>query len=75
MSETKLINNTLNDFTTEIEMVSSLNFMEKMEMNYMKNYGLLRWKVNQIWNKVGGFALSSIFEYKDEKAFEKVQKK
>ena len=46
MSETKLINNTLNDFTTEIEMVSSLNFMEKMEMNYMKNYGLLRWKVN-----------------------------
>ena len=78
MSETKLISNTLKDFTTEIEMESYLHFMEKnVDELYkeLKNHELLRWKVNQVWNKGGGFALSSIFEYKDEKAFEKVQKK
>ncbi|GIS10544.1 MAG: hypothetical protein CM15mP114_13260 [Alphaproteobacteria bacterium] len=37
----------------------------------LKKHGLVRWRVNQIWNKAGGFALSSIFEYKDQKAFEK----
>ena len=45
-----------------------------MEISYIKKkkHGLLRWRVNQVWNKGGGFALSSIFEYKDEKAFEKL---
>ena len=74
MSEAKLISYTLNDFSTEIEMESFLHFMEKHgdEMyKKLKKYGLLRWRVNQVWNKGGGFALSSIFEYKDEKAFEK----
>ena len=74
MSEAKLISYTLNDFSTEIEMESFLHFMEKHgdEMyKKLKKYGLLRWRVNQVWNKGGGFALSSIFEYKDEKAFKK----
>ena len=74
MSEAKLISYTLNDFSTEIEMESFLHFMEKHgdEMyKKLKKYGLLRWRVNQVWNKGGGFALSSTFEYKDEKAFEK----
>ena len=74
MSEAKLISYTLNDFSTEIEMESFLHFMKKHgdEMyKKLKKYGLLRWRVNQVWNKGGGFALSSIFEYKDEKAFEK----
>jgi len=63
MSDAKLISYTLNDFSTEIEMDSFLKLMEK--------HGLVRWRVNQVWNKGGGYALSSIFEYKDEKAFEK----
>ena len=74
MSEAKLISYTLNDFATEIEMESFLHFMEKNGdelYKKLKNYGLLRQRVNQVWNKGGGFALSSIFEYKDEKAFEK----
>lgn len=74
MSEAKLISYTLNDFSTEIEMESFLHFMEKHgdEMyKKLKKHGLLRWRVNQVWNKGGGFALSSIFEYKDEKAFKK----
>ena len=74
MSNTKLISYTINDFSTEIEMESFLHLMEKRGNEFykkLKKYGLVRWRVNQIWNKGGGFALSSIFEYKDEKAFEK----
>ena len=74
MSKAKLISYTLNDFSTEIEMESFLHFMEKNgdEMyKKLKKYGLLRWRVNHVWNKGGGFALSSIFEYKDEKALKK----
>ena len=63
MTDAKLISYTINDFSTEIEMESFLHLMEK--------HGLIRWRVNQIWNKAGGFALSSIFEYRDQKAFEK----
>ena len=74
MSEAKLISYTLNDFATEIEMESFVHFMEKYGdelYKKLKNHGLLRWRLNQVWNKGGGFALSSIFEYKDERAFEK----
>ena len=63
MTDAKLISYTINDFSTEIEMESFLHLMEK--------HGLIRWSVNQIWSKAGGFALSSIFEYRDQKAFER----
>lgn len=74
MSDAKLISYTLNDFSTEIEMDSFLNLMEKYGDEFykkLKKHGLVRWRVNQVWNNGGGYALSSIFEYKDEKAFEK----
>ena len=31
-------------------------------------------RLNQVWNKEGGFALSTLFEYKDENAYVKGQK-
>ena len=74
MTNSKLISYTINDFSTEIEMESFLHLMEKHGDEFykkLKKHGLVRWRVNQIWNKAGGFALSSIFEYKDQKAFEK----
>ena len=74
MTDAKLISYTINDFSTEIEMESFLHLMEKHGDEFykkLKKHGLVRWRVNQIWNKAGGFALSSIFEYKDQKAFEK----
>ncbi len=74
MSDAKLTSYTLNDFSTEIEMDSFLNLMEKHGDEFyrkLKKHGLVRLRVNQVWNKGGGYALSSIFEYKDEKAFEK----
>ena len=54
---------------TTIQNLSSLFLKEFYKK--LKKHGLVRWRVNQIWNKAGGFALSSIFEYKDQKAFEK----
>ena len=74
LTDAKLISYTINDFSTEIEMESFLNLMEKHGDEFykkLKKHGLIRWRVNQIWNKAGGFALSSIFEYRDQKAFEK----
>ena len=74
MTDAKLISYTINDFSTEIEMESFLHLMEKHGDEFykkLKKHGLIRWRVNQIWNKAGGFALSSIFEYRDQKAFEK----
>ena len=35
----------------------------------VKKYGLLHWRVNQVRDKGGGFALSTIFEQKDENYF------
>ena len=40
----------------------------------MKKVGLMRFRLNQVWNKEGGFALSTLFEYKDENAYVKGQK-
>ena len=74
MTDAKLISYTINDFSTEIEMESFLHFLEKHGDEFykkLKKHGLIRWRINQIWNKAGGFALSSIFEYKDQKAFKK----
>ena len=66
------------DFSTEIEMESFLHLMEKHGDEFykkLKKHGLIRWRINQIWNKAGGFALSSIFEYRDQNAFEKSMQK
>ena len=60
-------------FFREIEMESFLHFMEKRGDEFykkLKKHGLFRWRVNQIWNKTGG-ALSSVFEYKDQKPYKK----
>ncbi len=70
----KLISHILVDFTSESDMELYISKFEKMADDFyksLKKVGLIRWRVNQVWNKGGGFALSSIFEYKDEKAFEK----
>ena len=40
----------------------------------MKKIRLMRFRLNQVWNKEGGFSLSSLFEYKDENAYIKFQK-
>ena len=73
----KLISHVLLDFSSEAEMELFINYVEKTGANFyenMKKIGLMRFRLNQVWNKEGGFALSSLFEYKDEKAFLECQK-
>ena len=73
----KLISHVLLDFSSEAEMELFINYVEKTGTNFyekMKKIGLVRFRLNQVWNKEGGFALSSLFEYKDENAYLKGQK-
>lgn len=73
----KLISHVLIDFSSEAEMELFINYVEKTGSNFyesMKKIGLMRFRLNQVWNKEGGFALSTLFEYKDENAYVKGQK-
>ena len=69
--EAKLISYTLNSFSSEAEMDLFVNFFEKNGKEFFENlkrYGLIRWRLNQVYNKDGIFQLASIFEYRDEDA-------
>ena len=73
----KLISHVLIDFSSEAEMELFINYVEKTGSNFyesMKKIGLMRFRLNQVWNKEGGFALSTLFEHKDENAYVKGQK-
>ena len=73
----KLISHVLIDFSSEAEMELFINYVEKTGVNFyenMKKIGLMRFRLNQVWNKEGGFALSTLFEYEDENAYFKGQK-
>ena len=73
----KLISHVLLDFSSEAEMELFINYVENTGANFyenMKKIGLMRFRLNQVWNKEGGFALSSLFEYEDENAYLKGQK-
>ena len=72
----KLISYVKVDFLTEAEMDLYINMFEKEGENFyneLKKVGLLRWRFNRVWNKTGGFEISQMFEYKDEKAYTKGQ--
>ena len=72
----KLISYVKIDFSTEAELELYINMFEKEGESFwlqLKEIGLLRWRINRVWNKRGGFELSQIFEYKDENSFIKGQ--
>ena len=71
----KLISHVLLDFSSEAEMELFINYVEKTGANFyenMKKIGLMRFRLNQVWNKEGVFALSSLFEHEDENFFKKI---
>ena len=73
----KLISFLKIDFSTESEMDSFIDIIEKNGENFynqLKEVGLIRWRINRVWNKKGVFEISLIFEYKDETAYTKGQK-
>ena len=61
-------------FETYIEL--STRFFEAKAsefFNKAKKKGLLRWRMNRVWNKQGSFTISQVYEYKDEQAFKNCQ--
>ena len=67
----KFISHVLIDFSSEAEIELFINYVAKTGTNFYKNIkkiGLMRFRLNQVWNKEGGYALSTLFEYKDENA-------
>jgi hypothetical protein len=76
ISSAKLISHILVDFTSESDMELYISKFEKMAddfYNSLKKVGLIRWRFNRVWNKQGGYAISQIFEYRDELAYTKGQ--
>ena len=73
----KLISYVKIDFSTEAEMDSFFDMIEKEGKNFynqLKQVGLIRWRFNRVWNKKGVFEISIIFEYKDETSYTQGQK-
>ena len=73
----KLISFLKIDFSSESEMDSFIDIIEKYGENFynqLKEVGLIRWRINRVWNKKNVFEISLLFEYKDEKAYTKGQK-
>ena len=62
----KLISYVKTNFSMEAELELYINMFEKEGEGFwfqLKEIGLLRWRINRVWNKKGGFELSQIFEY------------
>ena len=73
----KLISYVKIDFPTKAEMDSFIDMIEKNGENFynqLKEVGLIRWRINRVWNKKNVFEISLLFEYKDETAYTKGQK-
>ena len=72
----KLISYTIVDFPSETHMELATKFFEEKAsefFNKAEKMGLLMWRMNRVWNKLGGFTISQVYEYKDEKAFKNCQ--
>ena len=70
----KLVNFTTQDFMSEKELeLASLRWDQVKDSYYkrLKELGLLRFVSLRIWNKENIARLGFVFEYKDEKAFNK----
>ena len=76
MKDSKLINYSTQDLSTESDMLITLhNWQDKKEkfLPKLKSKGLLRHAIMRVWNRDGSFRLGHIFEYKDENAYKNCQ--
>ena len=72
----KLISYTVVDFSSEAEMELYLVFFEKNGPHHFEKLsalGCVRWRINRVWNKTGGFSVSLIYEYANDKSFKDCQ--
>ena len=61
ITRNKLISYSIIDFPSETHLKLGAKFFEEQAsefFNKAKKKGLLRWRMNRVWNKQGGFTLS-----------------
>ena len=76
MKKSKLINYTTQDFVSEKELELKLFRWNNIKDKYLpklKANGILRIVTTKVWNKEGVSRLGHLFEYEDEKAYQKCQ--
>ena len=76
MKKSKLIDHTTQDFVSEKEMQLKSyrwNTIEDKYLPKLKANGLLRMITSKLWNKVGISWLGHLYEYEDDKSFQKCQ--
>ena len=72
----KLISTNIVEYQSKAHMELSIYRVEnalKETIDKMKEHGLLRLTISQIWNKASPFKLSFHWEYLDERSFAKCQ--
>ena len=76
MKKSKLINYTTQDFVSEKELELKLFRQNNIKDKYLpklKANGILRIVTTKVWNKEGVSRLGHLFEYEDDKAYQKCQ--
>ena len=77
MSNVSMINYTTRDFVSKTELELFIAKQDQIYtpevVNEFTKAGMLRRVVTQIWNREGAFRVGIIFEYKDQKSYEKCQ--
>ena len=76
MKESKLINYTTQDFSTESDMLITIhNWQDNKDkfLSQLKPKDLIRYVMMRIWNREGSFRLGHLFEYKDENSYKNCQ--
>ena len=76
MKKSKLINYTTQDFVSEKELELKLfrwNNIKDKYLQKLKANGILRIVTTKVWNKEGVSRLGHLFEYEDDKAYQKCQ--
>ena len=76
MSNSKLINYTTQDFQTEKDLELNDYRWNQIKDKYLpklKANGILRMVTTKVWNKEGVSRLGHLFEYEDDKAYQKCQ--
>ena len=76
MKKSKLINYTTQDFVSEKELELKLFRWSNIKDKYLpklKANGILRIVTTKVWNKEGISRLGHLFEYEDDKAYQKCQ--
>ena len=76
MSEAKLINYSTADFGAKADMELRLFKWQEQKEEYLPMLeagGMLRFTTMRVWNKEGVSRLGYLFEYEDDKAYQKCQ--